>query len=379
VVVGAPGERSTTTGVNSMPDESASASGAAYIFTGLGLVLGPTIATQPVPQQVFTGSNATFTVSATTTNPPMRYQWRFNGTDLPGATNDSLTILNAQLANVGNYQVRVADSVVSFNSAAAILDLIDALFFLTQPTNVVTRAGSNVMFAAMVYGTQFHAQWRRNDAAIPGETNLMLNLANVQAAQLGDYTVVVTNQYRSVTSDGATLTFLTAPTIVEQPQPVTVEAGGTATFTVTVTNTATLPITYQWRKGTTVITNIILNSRTCSFTMFNVQTNVTTMSGPGSYRVVVQNAATPSGLGSPLFALTVVPRPAISGYTIQGSGAFHLQFSGTAGRSYTVLTSTNLSDWTSLGAASETASGKFEFTDTAAPNHSARFYQLRQP
>ena len=45
VVVGAIGEDSSSTGVNSVPNELASAAGAAYVFTGLGL--GPSLALAP--------------------------------------------------------------------------------------------------------------------------------------------------------------------------------------------------------------------------------------------------------------------------------------------------------------------------------------------
>ena len=249
-------------------------------------------------------------VSATTTNPPLRYQWRFDGADLPGATNDSLTIADAQDRHIGNYHVAVRDTVGSALSTGARLDLIDAVFFTTQPADVVTRAGSNVTFRVAVYGAvPLHYQWQLNGTDVANATNSVLTVTNVQAAQLGDYTAVVSNPYGSVTSTVATLTFLTQPFITEPPSPVTTIAGKNAIFTVTVTNTATLPITYQWRKASTVITNIVLHSRISSFTMFNVQTNVTSTNGPGNYRVVVQNAANSTGLASSLVALTVVQVP----------------------------------------------------------------------
>ena len=133
-------------------------------------------------------------------------------------------------------------------------------------------------------------------------------------------------EFGAVTSTVAALTFLTPPTIVLQPVPVTVIAGENATFTVTVTNTTTLPITYQWRKASTVITNILLNAHTCAFTLYNVQTNITATNGPGGYRVVVMNAANSSGLASPIVALTVItaaPPAALTGVAgnISDSGA----------------------------------------------------------
>src|SRR5439155_22413729 len=62
----------------------------------------PRILTQPLNQSVFTGQNATFTVtvnSATQTN----YQWFFGCRALPGATNATLTIANVHSSDVGDY------------------------------------------------------------------------------------------------------------------------------------------------------------------------------------------------------------------------------------------------------------------------------------
>ena len=72
-------------------------------------------------------------------------------------------------------------------------------------------------------------------------------------------------------------------------------------------------------------------------------------------------------------------RPTISGVMRLGDGRFRLQFTGLADANYTVIVSTNLIDWADLGPAVETSPGQFDFTDTAAPNHPTRFYQLRSP
>jgi len=55
---------------------------------------------------VTNGNPATFSVTARAA-PPLRFQWRFNGGELNGQTNSTLTIANAQPVNAGNYVVRI--------------------------------------------------------------------------------------------------------------------------------------------------------------------------------------------------------------------------------------------------------------------------------
>jgi hypothetical protein len=79
----------------------------------------PFITAQPVSQVVAAGSTATFSVTATPAGSGLRYQWRYNGTnDLPGATNSSLMLPNAQPASDGLYSVLVSNvfgSILSSN------------------------------------------------------------------------------------------------------------------------------------------------------------------------------------------------------------------------------------------------------------------------
>jgi hypothetical protein len=66
----------------------------------------PTITQQPISQNVWMGSNATFQVTATGAA-PILYQWLKGGTNLPGATAASLAVTNAHRADSGAYAVLV--------------------------------------------------------------------------------------------------------------------------------------------------------------------------------------------------------------------------------------------------------------------------------
>jgi hypothetical protein len=56
-----------------------------------------------------------------------------------------------------------------------------------------------------------------------------------------------------------------------------------------------------------------------------------------------------------------------------------LQFTGVAGQPYLVQASTNLTDWTVIGTATDLGDGKFEFADPDWTNYSACFYRIVLP
>jgi hypothetical protein len=106
-------------------------SNSAGTTTSAGAVLTVT----PVPQAPFvtvapqavttpSGSGATFTVTVTGTE-PLSYQWRRNGTPIPGATNPSLILSGLTSAdNGGAYSVVISNAVTTVTSAAAILHVV---------------------------------------------------------------------------------------------------------------------------------------------------------------------------------------------------------------------------------------------------------------
>jgi Concanavalin A-like lectin/glucanases superfamily/Divergent InlB B-repeat domain len=88
----------------------------------LSNIAPPQIISPPVQQIVEAGHNATFSVVVADTN-GTAYQWLFNGTNIPGATGDSVLLLNVVDANEGQYSVVVRNSVGTVTSAPAALVL----------------------------------------------------------------------------------------------------------------------------------------------------------------------------------------------------------------------------------------------------------------
>jgi hypothetical protein len=81
-----------------------------------------------------------------------------------------------------------------------------APFFTQQPSPQSAVVGGNVTFTAAAGGSPPPTyQWRRNSTHLTGATNATLALSNVQSADAGDYSVVITNSAGSLSSNNAAL------------------------------------------------------------------------------------------------------------------------------------------------------------------------------
>ena len=100
-------------------------------------------------------------------------------------------------------------------------------------------------FSVFASGTApFNYQWRKAGTNIFGATTATNTIASAQTADVGSYTVVVTNVAGSVTSAVATLTVNVPPSIDTEPQSQSVNEGASVSFFVIATGTA--PLSYQW-------------------------------------------------------------------------------------------------------------------------------------
>jgi hypothetical protein len=102
----------------------------------IGASQAPAIVSQPASLAVDPGATATFAVAANGTL-PLAYQWRRDGTALPGATGTTLTLTNVQAADAGSYTVTVTNGLGSVTSNPAVLSVR-----LARLTNVSVRSAA---------------------------------------------------------------------------------------------------------------------------------------------------------------------------------------------------------------------------------------------
>ena len=200
----------------------------------------PSIVGPPANVTVTAPASASFSVVATGTA-PLSYQWRRNGTAIPGATSASYAMdATAESDNGASFSVDVSNSVSTVTSASATLTVNAAAVaptITTPPANVTVTAPAQAAFSVVATGTApLSYQWRRNGTAIPGATNSTYVMNPTAVSDNGAlFSVDVSNSVSTVTSASATLTVnaaAVAPSITTPPANVTVTAPAQAAFSV---------------------------------------------------------------------------------------------------------------------------------------------------
>jgi len=291
----------------------------------------PVVTTHPGDSTICSGTNATFSISATGSS--LAYQWQVNdgsgwsnmaNTGIYSGTTTSTLTLTAATTSVHTYQYRcvVNGACTPDDTSNAAIITVNSLPAITlHPTNSTIGAGSNTSFSITATGTSLTYQWQVNDGSgwsnvtntgiYTGATSNTLNLTTVSAA----YT---TYQYRCVvsgvcappaTSTAATLTVNSAPAITAQPSDSTICSGTNATFSVTASNA----VSYQWQvndgSGWSNLANtgIYSGATTATLTLTGATAAISTY----QYRCEVTGLTTPDAISN-AGILTVNVAPAVT-------------------------------------------------------------------
>jgi hypothetical protein len=114
--------------------------------------------------------------------------------------------------NVGTYGVTLVAGNLNYPTPATAQATIYiyptnmAPVITRQPQNQSVVAGRNAAFSVVADGTpSLSYQWTRVNLALAGATSSLLSLTNVNSSQAGNYRVIITNSFGSVTSAVARL------------------------------------------------------------------------------------------------------------------------------------------------------------------------------
>ncbi len=279
------------------------------------------------PLTAITHTTSGFTGIGTSTNLPPGITASFN--------NNTITITGTPTTAASgtyNYSIQLNGSCGNANATGTI-KVNAAPAITTQPTAPsATCSGTGTQTITVVAtGTNLTYVWKQSGSTITnggiysGQGTPILTLTNPTTANQGNYTVEISGDCTAtpVISNQVAVTVNSAPAITTQPSTPAATCSGSGTQSMTVVASGTGPLTYQWKKDGTNLTNggVVGGATTATLTL----TNPTT-ANQGSYTVQISGSCAPAVTSTAVpvtvnSAPSITTQPATPAATCSGNGS----------------------------------------------------------
>ncbi|HTB84106.1 MAG TPA: pectinesterase family protein [Candidatus Sulfotelmatobacter sp.] len=156
---------------------------------------------------IVSGHGTNVTVSALASPNPVYFWLDNNNNLLQMGSSFTLNLTGLTTANAGTYTV-IASNYLGTATTNFTIGIIVPPCISAQPTNVLVNLGDPVNFSVTEGGCASPAptyQWYDNGSVIGGATSTSYSIPGAQFANIGSYTVVISNAAGTVTSVGANL------------------------------------------------------------------------------------------------------------------------------------------------------------------------------
>ncbi len=226
------------------------------------LTAGPTITQQPTEISACVGAQKSASIIANSEDNILTYSWYKNGILIANEINSQLLFNAIATSDAGTYKgvvtngcgltttsnnfIIVVKEKVSLNGTIANKELCVGNNLTSDISGFLNSADINTTY-----------QWRLNDIDLTeasAKTN-SLSLLGITKVKEGKYSVITNNSCGTSTLNLFSLKVNAAPEITTQPIPGLVCEGGSFTNNIIANNNSQLPLSYQWLKDGTVITN----------------------------------------------------------------------------------------------------------------------------
>jgi uncharacterized delta-60 repeat protein len=334
----------------------------------------PLLVTEPASITNNVGTEATFSVVVGGT-PPFSYQWRKDGTNLPGDTCANLSLTNVQESRGGLYSVVVSNVFGSMTSSSALLVVNQAPIADASATQPLVISGNGTDAGVILNGTRssdpdgepLTYAWYEAGQSVPSGSGVVA----VLVLPVGPHPILL------VVSDG----------MLSASNAVTVEVITTAQ----AVERLIAQVTAVWPRSQPLLAPLSAtlasiergNCISAVNQLMAFQNEVRAQVAPsdpalaasftqGAQEVIdVLSGGHANSGGRPHGRLTVTRH--------QSNGRVQLGFAAERGVIYTLGASTNLVSWETIGIAVDHGDGTFEFEDPNAARFLNRFYRIVSP
>jgi hypothetical protein len=362
-----------------------------------------------VPQN----SNATFAVNLPSGG-NYNYQWKFNGANLPGATTSSYTISNVQPASAGQYSVRAANLSGCALNYSAVLSVVSpptnapdsvlapatmANWWAGEDNGVDIFAGLNAIPRNGIYytngetGSAVHLDGASGFLATgaaslspPWTLSLWVNRQNAPGASAALMSDTGTNvlkleQYNGTRKVGVTVegvgdySFNYVVPVSTWTHLVFVDNGSQIQLYANGLSQGALPVNFPLPRAFIGVDSFAGSDAIGSKVG---RTFTDYLLGSLDEIIVFHRALSPSEISTIYAAGSagLVRAPEFTGIASAGEGLVGLSLRGQTGKTFTLYSSANLTDWNFLGTISN-PTGATQYVDSAiAPQG---FYRATQP
>lgn len=247
----------------------------------------PIIQVQPISKNLVEGEQLVLSVKASGPG-ELKYQWRRGSSPVTGEVErqDSTLIINNMASfRQGAYSVEVSNEGGSVRSQPADVKIFRPLTVsLREPETISVQEGSRYNFRPpLTSGSgEFKYQWLKDGVALnEASSSSSLIISDLSLNDSGLYSLKLSNEVQTVTSESVELKVISLPVITKQPEGQVVAEGAMFKMSVEAQHPQGGELTYSWFHH---ITEIGVHSP-------ELIINNVSEEHAGSYRVRIENEA----------------------------------------------------------------------------------------
>ena len=151
----------------------------------------------------------TITIEASGTN--IKYQWYFEGEQIPDAVSAHYSISNVRQTHAGSYSCLVSDDYFEKMTDDMVLSLFEPINIYSHPSDINAVYGSTIVFSIGAEGSILDYQWRLDGNELEFDENILgvdteaLVIHNFTAEHEGIYDVIIFGECGQLVSGSASL------------------------------------------------------------------------------------------------------------------------------------------------------------------------------